>query len=53
MLKLIRVGSFSDLVEWKDPCISLTLPEIICKVCNHTRDIDLCKDNFCVMEQDR
>ncbi|XP_068968210.1 DNA polymerase epsilon catalytic subunit 1 [Bombus flavifrons] len=53
MLKLIKVGSFSDLVDWKDPCISLVVPEIICKVCNHTRDIDLCKDNFCTMDRDR
>lgn len=53
LLRLIRIGSFSDEVEWKDPCISLILPEIICKACNHTRDIDLCKDNFCIMEQNR
>ncbi|XP_076247642.1 DNA polymerase epsilon catalytic subunit 1 [Calliopsis andreniformis] len=53
MLRLIRIGSFSDVAEWKDPCISLILPEIICKACNHTRDIDLCKDNFCVMEENR
>ncbi|KZC07383.1 PREDICTED: DNA polymerase epsilon catalytic subunit A [Dufourea novaeangliae] len=53
MLRLVRIGSFSDAVEWKDPCVSLILPEIICKACNHTRDIDLCKDNFCVMEDDR
>ncbi|XP_029052112.1 DNA polymerase epsilon catalytic subunit 1 isoform X1 [Osmia bicornis bicornis] len=53
LLRLIRVGSFSDEVEWKDPCISLVLPELICKACNHTRDIDLCKDNLCIMENDR
>nr|XP_003707004.1 PREDICTED: DNA polymerase epsilon catalytic subunit A [Megachile rotundata] len=53
MLRLIKIGSFSDVVEWKDPCISLILPEIICKACNHTRDIDLCKDNLCVMENDK
>lgn len=53
MLRLIRVRSFSDIVDWKDPCISLILPEVICKACNHTRDIDLCKDNQCVFEDDR
>nr|XP_031835870.1 DNA polymerase epsilon catalytic subunit 1 [Nomia melanderi]XP_031835871.1 DNA polymerase epsilon catalytic subunit 1 [Nomia melanderi]XP_031835872.1 DNA polymerase epsilon catalytic subunit 1 [Nomia melanderi] len=53
MLRLIKVSSFSDAVEWKDPCISLILPEIICKACNHTRDIDLCKDTYCVMENNR
>lgn len=51
LLRLIRVGSFSDIVEWKDPCISLVLPEVICKACNHTRDIDLCKDSYCTVEE--
>lgn len=53
LLRLIKVGGFSDEVEWKDPCISLVLPELICKACNHTRDIDLCKDNLCIVENDR
>jgi len=44
LLKLIGVGEFSDVAEWKDPCISFILPEVICKQCNHCRDIDLCKD---------
>ena len=44
LLKLINVGEFSDIAEWKDPCISFILPEVICKQCNHCRDIDLCKD---------
>ena len=46
LLRLIKVGSFSDNAEWKDPCISFVLPEVICKACNHTRDVDLCKDNY-------
>ncbi|KAG7199297.1 hypothetical protein KM043_018152 [Ampulex compressa] len=53
LLRLIRVGSFSDKVDWKDPCISLVLPEVICKACNHTRDIDLCKDSYCAVENNR
>ncbi|XP_076638395.1 DNA polymerase epsilon catalytic subunit 1 isoform X3 [Colletes latitarsis] len=53
LLRLIKISSYSDEAEWKDPCISLILPEIICKSCNHTRDIDLCKDNLCIMEKDR
>lgn len=44
MLKLINVGEFSDKAVWTDPCVTIILPEIICKVCNHCRDIDLCKD---------
>ena len=46
LLRLIGVGEFSDAAEWKDPCISFVLPEVICKQCNHCRDIDLCKDPF-------
>jgi DNA polymerase epsilon subunit 1 len=44
MLKLIGIGEFSWEAEWRDPCVSLVLPEVICKVCNECRDIDLCKD---------
>lgn len=44
LLKLINVGEFSDMADWQDPCISFILPEVICKQCNHCRDIDLCKD---------
>ncbi|XP_067207203.1 DNA polymerase epsilon catalytic subunit 1 isoform X2 [Linepithema humile] len=53
LLRLIGVGSYGDNVEWKEPCISLILPEIICKACNHTRDIDLCKDQHYTIENNR
>jgi len=53
LLRLIGVGSYSDSVEWKEPCISLILPEVICKACNHTRDIDLCKDQYYTNENNR
>jgi len=46
LLRLIGVGDFSDQAEWIDPCLSWTLPEVICKSCNHCRDIDLCKDSY-------
>lgn len=45
LLRLISVGNFSDEADWTDPCLSWTLPEVICKSCNHCRDIDLCKDS--------
>jgi len=45
LLRLISVGNFSDEADWADPCLSWTLPEVICKSCNHCRDIDLCKDS--------
>ncbi|KAL6267362.1 hypothetical protein P5V15_000437 [Pogonomyrmex californicus] len=53
LLRLIGVGSYGDNVEWKEPCISLVLPEVICKACNHTRDIDLCKDQYYTNENNR
>ncbi|KAJ4448291.1 hypothetical protein ANN_10305 [Periplaneta americana] len=53
MLRLIRVGDFSDEAIWRDPCVSFVLPEVICKACNHCRDIDLCKDNHRAIENDR
>ncbi|KAF7989243.1 hypothetical protein HCN44_007840 [Aphidius gifuensis] len=44
LLRIINIGCFSSTCEWKDPCISFIIPEVICKACNHTRDVDLCKD---------
>ncbi|XP_046401826.1 DNA polymerase epsilon catalytic subunit 1 [Ischnura elegans] len=46
LLRLIGVGEFSKDAEWHDPCTSYILPEVICRSCNHCRDIDLCKDNY-------
>ncbi|XP_014243351.1 DNA polymerase epsilon catalytic subunit A [Cimex lectularius] len=45
LLRLINTGEFSNDAEWHDPCSSVILPEVICRSCNHCRDIDLCKDN--------
>ncbi|XP_015586460.1 DNA polymerase epsilon catalytic subunit A [Cephus cinctus] len=53
LLRIIGVGCFSDQAEWKDPCISFILPEVICKACNHTRDIDLCKDTYRGTEENK
>lgn len=44
LLRLIDVGEFSDDAQFRDPCRSYILPEIICKSCNFCRDLDLCKD---------
>lgn len=46
LLRLVGIGEFSDSAVWTEPCISFILPEVICKACNHVRDIDLCKDNY-------
>ncbi|CAB0010464.1 unnamed protein product [Nesidiocoris tenuis] len=52
LLRLIDVGEFSDAAEWSDPCPSVVLPEVICRSCNHCRDIDLCKDSFRSVDND-
>ncbi|KAL4706978.1 hypothetical protein ACJJTC_019516 [Scirpophaga incertulas] len=44
LLRLIGVGEFSERAEWRDPCASCVLAEVICRVCNHCRDLDLCRD---------
>ncbi|KAB7504214.1 DNA polymerase epsilon catalytic subunit A [Armadillidium nasatum] len=45
LLKLVGIGEFSPEAAWSDPCVSFLLPEVICRVCNHCRNIDLCKDS--------
>lgn len=44
LLRLIEVGEFSDDAQFRDPCSSYVLPEVICRNCNFCRDLDLCKD---------
>ncbi|XP_048467692.1 DNA polymerase epsilon catalytic subunit A [Rhincodon typus] len=44
LLRLIDVGEFSEEAQFKDPCQSYILAEVICKNCNFCHDLDLCKD---------
>ncbi|XP_043925704.1 DNA polymerase epsilon catalytic subunit A [Protopterus annectens] len=44
LLRLIDVGEFSESAQFKDPCQSYILSEVICRNCNFCRDLDLCKD---------
>ncbi|NWX80884.1 DPOE1 polymerase, partial [Alca torda] len=44
LLRLIEVGEFSEEAQFRDPCRSYVLPEVICRNCNFCRDLDLCKD---------
>ncbi|XP_052824360.1 DNA polymerase epsilon catalytic subunit A-like [Octopus bimaculoides] len=46
LLRLIGYGEFSPDAVFKDPCLSFILPEVICKTCNHIRDLDLCRDPY-------
>lgn len=44
LLRLIGIGEFSDLAIWRESTDTYILNEVICKACNHCRDVDLCKD---------
>ncbi|WAR05620.1 DPOE1-like protein, partial [Mya arenaria] len=46
LLKLIGIGEFAPEAVFLDPCLSYVLPEVICKACNHIRDLDLCRDPY-------
>uniref|UniRef100_A0A8C9PET8 DNA polymerase epsilon catalytic subunit n=1 Tax=Spermophilus dauricus TaxID=99837 RepID=A0A8C9PET8_SPEDA len=45
LLRLVEVGEFSEEAQFRDPCRSYVLPEVICHSCNFCRDLDLCKDS--------
>eukprot|EP01018_Ginkgo_biloba_P017404 Gb_06608 [translate_table: standard] len=44
LLKLVHVKEFSPEAEFRDPCLSFTLSNVICSYCNDCRDLDLCRD---------
>ncbi|XP_043385548.1 DNA polymerase epsilon catalytic subunit A isoform X3 [Chelonia mydas] len=44
LLRLVDVGEFSEEAQFRDPCRSYVLSEMICRNCNICRDLDLCKD---------
>ncbi|XP_064211685.1 DNA polymerase epsilon catalytic subunit 1 isoform X2 [Tribolium castaneum] len=44
LLRLVGVGEFSEKAEWRDTSVSYVIPQVICKSCNHCRDIDLGRD---------
>ncbi|XP_005403009.1 PREDICTED: DNA polymerase epsilon catalytic subunit A isoform X4 [Chinchilla lanigera] len=45
LLRLVDVGEFSEEAQFRDPCRSYVLPEVICHSCNFCRDLDLCRDS--------
>lgn len=50
LLKIVGVKEFSDDAEWKDPCLSFVLTEVICKACNTCSNIDLCREEYVINE---
>ncbi|DBA81285.1 TPA: hypothetical protein ACH3X2_006902 [Trebouxia sp. C0005] len=44
LLKLVHVREFASASEFKEPCMSYVLRDVICPSCNDCRDLDLCRD---------
>ena len=42
--RLIGVREFSKESQWRSPCLSFVLPDVICEFCNNCEDLDLCRD---------
>ncbi|XP_048486026.1 DNA polymerase epsilon catalytic subunit 1 [Plutella xylostella] len=51
LLRLIGIGEFSAAAQWRDPCASCPLAEVICAVCNHCRRLDLCRDTHMAVDE--
>ncbi|MED6160430.1 hypothetical protein PIB30_051460 [Stylosanthes scabra] len=45
LLKYVRVREFAPEAEFRDPCHSFILSNVICSYCNDCRDLDLCRDS--------
>lgn len=50
MLKLVGIGEFSDMADWKESIYTFVLTEVICKVCNYCYDLDICRDSNRVLK---
>ncbi|KAF8331488.1 uncharacterized protein EI90DRAFT_3145642 [Cantharellus anzutake] len=44
LLQFIGVREFSEEAEFRNPCDPFVLPMVICRHCNHMRDLDFCRD---------
>jgi DNA polymerase epsilon subunit 1 len=45
LLKFLGYGSFSPEAQFRNPCSTIILPDITCEFCNHSRDLDLARDD--------
>lgn len=45
LLTQLRVREFSEQSNFKDPCLSYMLRDVICSYCSTCRDIDLLRDH--------
>lgn len=44
LLRMIGVREFSAQVEFRDPCLSFVLRDVICSYCNDCCDLDICRN---------
>jgi DNA polymerase epsilon subunit 1 len=44
LLRLIHCKEFGPEAAYKDPCMTLILPDVICATCQDCQDLDLCRD---------
>jgi len=44
LFKLLGVAEFAENTEFHDPTLTHVLPDLICTLCNKTRDADLLRD---------
>lgn len=44
LLRMIHCKEFGPEALYKDPCMTLILPDLICTTCQDCQDVDLCRD---------
>lgn len=44
LLRQLHVRPFSDEADFKNPCLSFVLSDVVCAFCGWSRDVDLCRD---------
>lgn len=45
LLSLIKKRESSEECQYKNPCLSLVVPDVICSYCNECQNIDFCRDS--------
>lgn len=51
LLRYVRVKEFAPEAEFRDPCQSFVLPNVICSYCNDCRDLDLSRDSALLAQE--
>lgn len=51
LLRYVRIKEFAPEAEFRDPCQSFVLPNVICSYCNDCRDLDLSRDSALLAQE--